>query len=64
MLYKAIQAQIEQKNKYINEQIFMYEKYARIDRTKTTFGGVGILTKQQYEQAMSLMRKMKNMSSW
>ena len=35
-----------------------------MDRSYTTFGGNGCLTKEQYEKGMSLSRKMKNMSSW
>ena len=39
-------------------------KRKSIDRSYTTYGGNGCLTKEQYEKGMSLSRKMKNMSSW
>lgn len=41
-----------------------YKKFKMIDRSYTTFGGNGCLTKEQYEKGMSLSRKMKNMSAW
>lgn len=41
-----------------------YKKFKPIDRSYTTFGGNGCLTKEQYEKGMSLSRKMRNMSAW
>lgn len=64
MVYKAIQAQIDTKSKHLNEEVVAYEKDARIARTETNFGGKGCLTKEQYEQAMTLIKKMRNMSAW
>lgn len=64
MIYKAIQARIDAKNERLSEKIISYEKDARIDRTETSFGGKGCLTKEQYEQAMALVKKMRNMSAW
>lgn len=53
-------------NKTINTVNSGYKLMKRksIDRSYTTFGGNGCLTKEQYEKGMSLSRKMKNMSSW
>lgn len=53
-------------NKTINTVNSGYRLMKRksIDRSYTTFGGNGCLTKEQYEKGMSLSRKMKNMSSW
>ena len=53
-------------NKTINTVNSGYKLMKRksIDRSYTTYGGNGCLTKEQYEKGMSLSRKMKNMSSW
>ena len=42
----------------------MYRKFKPIDRSYTTFGGNGYLTKEQYEKGMALSRRMRHMSSW
>lgn len=41
-----------------------YKKFKPVDRSYTTFGGNGCLTKEQYEKGMSLSRRMRHMSSW
>lgn len=64
MIYGLTQAQIDAENEYRRKKIALYEKDAKIDRTETNFGGKGILTKEQYEQAMALSKKMRDMSSW
>lgn len=48
----------------LNTGYRLTKKAIPIDRTYTTFGGNGYLTKEQYEKGMSLSRKMKNKSSW
>lgn len=50
--------------KTFNGRYKLIKKRKPIDRTYTTFGGNGCLTKEQYEKAMTLSRKMKKMSSW
>ena len=42
----------------------LYRKFKPIDRSYTTFGGNGYLTKEQYEKGMALSRRMRHMSSW
>lgn len=39
-------------------------KFKGIDRSYTSFGGNGILTKEQYEEGMQLFKKMRNCRYW
>ena len=64
MIYKAIEARIDAKSERLSEKVISCVKDARIDRTETSFGGKGCLTKEQYEQAMALVKKMRNVSAW
>ena len=64
MIKKTIEARIDAKSERLSEKVISCEKDARIDRTETSFGGKGCLTKEQYEQAMALVKKMRNVSAW
>lgn len=64
MIYKAIEARINAKSERLSEKGISCEKDARIDQTETSFGGKGCLTKEQYEQAMALVKKMRTVSAW
>lgn len=64
MSYIFAQAKVNAASKRLGAKCNANKRATRIDRTETSFGGKGCLTKEQYEKAMSLSRKMRNMSAW
>ena len=55
---------VDKTKNVINSGYKLTKRSKPIDRSYTTFGGNGCLTKEQYEKGMSLSKKMKKMSSW
>ena len=64
MSYVSAQAKVYADSKQRTPQYNANKIALRIDRTETSFGGKGRLTKEQYEKGMSLARKMRTMSAW
>ncbi len=64
MSYISAQAKMSAASKRLGAKCNAGKKTTGIDRSETSFGGKGCLTKKQYEKAMSLSRKMRNMSAW
>lgn len=64
MSYVSTQAKTYAAGKRFSAKRNASKDAARIDRTETSFGGKGCLTKAQYEKGMTLARKMRNMSAW
>lgn len=64
MSYVSAQAKVNAANKQLDAKHNASKVAASIDRTETSFGGKGCLTKEQYEKGMALSRKMRNMSAW
>lgn len=64
MSYVSTQAKMYTASKRRSPRHNASQNATRIDRTETSFGGKGCLTKEQYEKGMALSRKMRNMSAW
>lgn len=64
MSYVSTQAKENITGKQLVAKRNANQKAARIDRTETSFGGKGYLTKEQYDDGMALARKMRKKSAW
>ena len=65
MSYISVQAKLNTHAKKLGNKTNHNCKHTTIaDYKETTFGGTLILTKEQYEKAMALSRKMAKMSAW
>lgn len=64
MSYVSTQAKMYASTKRFGAKRNSSKKAPMIDRTETSFGGKGCLTKEQYEKGMALSRRMRNMSAW
>lgn len=65
MSYISVKAQLlAEKKKKLQRYKVAKNNRAGIDFTYTCFGGNSVLTKEQYDNAMKLSKKMKNMSAW
>lgn len=65
MSYISTQAKLNTQTKRFGHKNNCWYKHKTIaDCEETTFGGTLILTKEQYEKAMALSRKMAKMSAW
>ena len=66
MSYISTQAKLNtQTKRFGHKKTYTRVKHKTIaDCEETTFGGTLFLSKEQYEKAMALSRKMRNMSAW
>lgn len=64
MSYISVQAKVNAASQRLGSKCGKSKKASKIDRTETSFGGKGCLTKEQYEKGMALSQKMQHMSAW
>ena len=65
MSYISTQAKLNTNTKRFGHKNQWWKKHKTIaDCEGTTFGGNLFFSKEQYEKAMALSRKMRNMSAW
>lgn len=64
MSYVSAQAKVYADSRQHSTQFSISKVASRVDRTETSFGGKGCLTKEQYEKGMALARKMQKKSAW
>ena len=61
--YESVKAKVGPSEGISKEHYIAMEK-AKIDRTESCFGGKGILTNEQYQKGMRLVREMKKKKAW
>lgn len=64
MSYISAQAKVNAGSQRISLPQDESKEIPKIDRTETSFAGNGYLTKEQYEEGLSLFREMQHMSAW
>ena len=64
MSYVSAQAKVYADSRQYTPQFSISKIASRVDRTETSFGGKGCLTKEQYKKGTALARKMKKKSAW